>query len=89
MRLHYLDSECKDLETWCDYGVKCYYEDVQKKCPKMCGTCEGKRCHIRHSIKTLAKPKFIPCLHMFNSLFVEIMSIKDDQSIIHERTILI
>ena len=56
MRFHYLDSECKDLETLCNHVTRCDIEDVQKKCPKKCGKCKGKRCNKRHSIKTLAKP---------------------------------
>ena len=58
MRFHYLDSECKDIEPWCEYEPKCDDEYVQKKCPKLCGECKGKVCNKKQSIKTLAKPKY-------------------------------
>ena len=58
MRFHHLDTDCKDLELLCKFEPKCDDEYVRKKCPKLCGTCKGKTCHIRKSVKPLAKPKY-------------------------------
>ena len=55
----HLDSECKDLDSWCNYSPKCDNEEVLKKCPKWCGTCKGKRCSNKPSINTLSRPILI------------------------------
>jgi len=36
--------ECEDTEEWCKYEPNCKFEDVKKKCPKLCGICKAGNC---------------------------------------------